>query len=81
MRRIVKYSLIGLAIVAAMVSLSYNGFVLYKGYTNTLRLEGYGQAMQMLDYGLKNEGKVVLTKTLEDGKLETIVLVPEKATK
>lgn len=83
MKKIIKYSLIGLAAVIVMASLSYNGFVFYKGYTNTLQTEaynaGYTQAIQLLDQSLARDGKVVLNRADAEGVTETIVLVPEKA--
>lgn len=77
MKRILKYVGIGFVVIAIVLSISFNVASFYKGYANSLRVEGYNEAMQLIDATLAQQGKLDLTRRKPDGTLEQITLIPQ----
>lgn len=75
-KQIVKYVGLGLVALALILSVGLNAASFYKGYANSLRAEGYNEAMQVIDATLTQQGKLELTKRKPDGSFEQIILMP-----
>lgn len=76
-KKVLKYSALAVAGLAVVLSIAFNASSFYKGYANSLRVEGYTQAMNQIEATLKQSGKLELSQKNPDGTLSTIVLVPE----
>ena len=76
-KQIFKYVGLGLVALALILSVGLNAASFYQGYANSLRVEGYNEAMQVIDATLATQGKLELTKRKPDGTFEQIILVPQ----
>jgi len=67
-------------IIFVLGSFVLNGITLYQKYCQSIFVAGQqnGQqiVMRFIDENLKKEGKVAFNRNLEDGKVETIILIP-----